>query len=139
MSSSSSFSCFALILLNLRLKIYSSLNPMSRYKLVSLILQLFHLLTTSFKLSCFSSETSYLSINALHASCAFSSHCLTRPKFMSIKNMIRKSYALEFHSYIFVLYSSFSDSSYVGISTYFVWYLRMPLCLEINLVCSFHS
>ena len=117
LSSSSSFSYFALIFLNLRFKLYSSLNQMSGYKLVSLILKLFHLLVTSFKLSCFSYDTSYLSINSFRALCAFSSHCLIRPKGMYINLTIRKSYALEFPSYIFILSSSFPASYSVGFST----------------------
>ena len=60
LSSSSSFSYFYLIFLNLRFKVYISLNQMSVSKLVYLILQLFHLLVTSFRISCLSSETSYL-------------------------------------------------------------------------------
>ena len=101
LSSSSYFPYFALILLNLRFKLYSSLNQMSGSKLVSLILQLFHLLVTSSKLSFLSSDTSYLSINYLHESCAFLSHCLTSPKGMYIKLMISKSHDLEVPSYIY--------------------------------------
>ena len=139
MSSYSSFSYFALIFLNLRLKLYRSLNQMYGSKLVPLILQLFHPLVTSFKLYCFSSDTSYLSINVFHALCTFSSHCLTIQKGMSIKLMIRKYHALELPSYIFILYSSFTASDSVEISTSFVRYLKIPLCLEISLVFSFHS
>ena len=130
-SSYSYFSYFALILQNLRFKLYSSLNQMSGYKILPLILQLFHPSVTSFKIYCFSSGTSYLSINDFHVSCALSLHCLIIPKGMSVKLMIRKSHALDFPSYIFILSSSFSASSSVGISTYFLSYLRMPLCLDI--------
>ena len=134
---SSSFLYFSLIFFNLRFKFYSSLNQISRSKLVSLILQVFHLLVTSFKLSCFSSDTFYLSINALHKSYTFSLHCLTIPKDMSVKLMVRKYHALEFSSYIFILSSSFSASSSVVFSSSFVSYLGMPLCLAISLVFSF--
>ena len=134
---SSSFLYFSLIFFNLRFKFYSSLNQISRSKLVSLILQVFHLLVTSFKLSCFSSDTFYLSINALHKSYTFSLHCLTIPKDMSVKLMVRKYHALEFSSYIFILSSSFSASSSVVFSSSFVSYLGTPLCLAISLVFSF--
>ena len=78
------FSYFALIFLNLRFKLYISLNQIYGYILVSLILQLFHIFFTSFKLSCFSSDTSYFLIKALHESCTFSSHYLIIPKVISI-------------------------------------------------------
>ena len=69
---------------------------------MSLILKLFHLFVTSFKLSCFSYDTQNFSIKDFYASCEFSSHYLTNLKYMSIKLMIRKSNALEFSSYIFI-------------------------------------
>ena len=137
-SLSSSFSYFSLIFLNFRFKFYGSLNQMYGYNLVSLIFQLFRLLVTSFKLSCFSYDTSYLSINAFHASCAFSSRFLTIKKGVSVKLMIGKYQALSFPLYIFIFSSSFSASSYVGISTSFFGYLGIILRLEISLVFYFH-
>ena len=134
---SSSFLYFSLIFFNLRFKFYSSLNQISRSKLVSLILQVFHLLVTSFKLSCFSSDTFYLSINALHKSYTFSLHCLTIPKDMSVKLMVRKYHALEFSSYILRLSFFVSEPSSFGISRSFVRYCRMPLFLAIDLVFYF--
>ena len=74
-----------------------------------------------------------MSSNAFHASCEFSSHLLTRPKGVSFKLMIRKSHALDFPSYIFILSSSFYDYCSVGTSTSFVRYLRVPWCLEVAL------
>ena len=47
--------------------------------------------------------------------------------------MIRKSHALDFPSYIFILSSSFYDYCSVGTSTSFVRYLRVPWCLEVAL------
>ena len=51
------FLIFALIFLNFKFKLNSSLYHMSGYWLVSLILKFFHLFVTSFRMSCLSSDT----------------------------------------------------------------------------------
>ena len=106
---------------------------------MSFILKLLYLLVTSFKPSCFSSDTSYFSIRAFRDSCAFSSHRLTNPKGMSVRLVISKSHASEFPSYIFRLSSSSSASSLSEISHSFVKYIKMLLCLAIALVFYFRS
>ena len=100
---------------------------------------IFRQFVTSLKLSYFSSDTSYLSIRVLQASCTFSSHFLTKPKGISVRLIIKKSQALGFSSQIFNLSSSFFESSSLGISHYFVIYFKIPLCIKIALFFSFHS
>ena len=58
---------------------------MRGYWLVSLFLNVFHLLVTSFVISCFSFDTSYLSISDIHTSCGLSFHWLTNPKSMYVR------------------------------------------------------
>ena len=82
---SSSLSYFALIFFNLKFKLNISLRHMPGSWLVSLILQLFHLLAMIF----------------LQDSCTFALHCLTKPKCI-YANMIRsKHQALLFPSWIY--------------------------------------
>ena len=64
-----SYIYISLILLDFKFKLYSSLNHISGSWLVSLILKFAHFLVTSFRLFCFSSDTSYFSMSVLHASC----------------------------------------------------------------------
>ena len=126
-----------MVFLKLRFKLKNSLNQISRYWLVKWTLKLFPLYVTSFKLSCFSSDTSYLSIRAFQASCQFSSHWMINLKGMSASLVIRKSHALEFSSYILRLSFFVSEPSSFGISRSFVRYCRMPLFLAIDLVFYF--
>ena len=133
------FLIFSLVFLNNRVNSYSLSNHMSVFCHVSFILNLFHLFITSFKLFCFSSDTSYLSISDIHASCAFPFHCLSVSKGMSLKLIIKKSHTLLLTSYIFRISPSYSASSSLVISHIFVKYLRTPVCLAISLVFYFQS
>ena len=92
------FLCFPLIFLNLKYKLNGSLNHMSRSWLVSLILQLFHLLVTSFRLPCFESDNSYFSMSDFHASCIFSLNYLTNTKGVSVRLITRKCQSFLFPS-----------------------------------------
>ena len=66
-----------------------------------LILKLFHVLSTSFRLYCFSSDTSYLSMSDFHASCEISLHCLAIPKGIYVSMIISKTQVLLFTSKFF--------------------------------------
>ena len=132
------FLIFSLVLLNLKFILYNSLNQMSGSWLVSLILQEFHRLVNSFRLSCFYSDISSLLINTNQASYEFPLHFLTNTKVVSLKLIIRKSYALLLPLYICISYLSFLASSSVGTSYSFFKYFRVLLCLSVALVLSFH-
>ena len=66
LSLSSYFSYFASIFLNLGFRLQRSLKQMSGSRLVTFIFKLFYLFVTSFKISCFSYDTSYFSIKDFH-------------------------------------------------------------------------
>ena len=106
---------------------------------MSFILHVFHLFVNSFKLYCFSSDSSYFSMSSIHASCKFSLRCLTIQNIMSPRMIIKKYQTFLFPLYIFRRSASSSSYSSLVISHFFVKKFRIPLCLKIALVLSFHS
>ena len=131
------FIILSLILFNLGFKFYSSLNHMSGYLLVSLILYLFHMLVTLFRIFFFLTLHIYLLVSSvLHVH----SHCTAFPN-QKVCHLVWLSRnpmpwcCIHISSVdIFHLLPLFFK-----IFQFFVNYLNIPLCLAIALLFYFHS
>ena len=125
------------MILHFNFILYSLLNQTPVSLIMSLIMHIFHLLVNSFRISCFTFDTSYLSIHLIQVSCAFSLNCFMNSEGMLLMLSIIKSHCLLFPSYIFRKSSSSSYFSFLGNFHYLVRYFRVPLCLATSLVVSF--
>ena len=131
-------SIFITIFLKSKLILHVLLNQMYGYCLVPLILYLFRILVTSFRFSCSPSNTFYLSIMDIQASCACMLHFLSNTWGMLIRMIIRNYHSLLLPLYVFIISVSCSPSSSVVTYHSFIQYFVILLCLAIALVFSFH-